>query len=291
MTVSIDFIEGCNGGYTQTNTPPQGDNSQNIATTQFVNNFSNNTSVSISNTDGTLTISKPTNNSFVINTVSGCNNNIGINACTLNGLTADQIISSVQQTSSTTSTSSSTTSSVTVNQAYKQSFVTSGTFTIPSGISLVFVTGCGGGGGGGVYGGGGGASVIKVPFNVTPGQNISITIGSGGAGQTSSGNPTNGGNTSFGTYLVLNGGQSGGTFTDTLAPVSPTGQGGQIGFGFNGGNAALGYGGNSVFGLGGSPFNGSSSFGGGGGGGLNRTTFAEGETGGNGGSGFILVEW
>lgn len=61
------------------------------------------------------------------------------------------------------------------------------TFTIPAGvISLeLFVVGGGGGAGFGACGGGGGAGrviVSNTPISVSPGLNISITVGSGGTG-------------------------------------------------------------------------------------------------------------
>ena len=93
-------------------------------------------------------------------------------------------------------------------------FYTSGTYTVPAGVTTVYVSGCGGGAGGShFYGGGGGESVIRKAISVTPGQSITVTIGSGGAGKpTSAGtissfySGTNGGDTSFGSYLKLSGG-------------------------------------------------------------------------------------
>ena len=75
-----------------------------------------------------------------------------------------------------------------------QFFASSGTFTVPAGITTVWVTasGAGGGGGGGgegcmYYGGiggagGGGICVIGYQLNVTPLNNYTITINAGGAG-------------------------------------------------------------------------------------------------------------
>ena len=71
-----------------------------------------------------------------------------------------------------------------------QAFTGVGTFTVPANVTLVWVTlqGSGGGGGGGQFGGafisgfgggGGGAGEYKhrVPVSVTPGANISISLG------------------------------------------------------------------------------------------------------------------
>ena len=93
-------------------------------------------------------------------------------------------------------------------------FYTSGTYTVPAGVTKVYVSGCGGGAGGGhIYGGGGGESVIRKAITVTPGQSIAVTIGSGGAANPTSGGTvssfysgSNGGTTKFGSYLTLSGG-------------------------------------------------------------------------------------
>ncbi|HBR15402.1 MAG TPA: hypothetical protein DD723_07660 [Candidatus Omnitrophica bacterium] len=111
-----------------------------------------------------------------------------------------------------------------------QIFLTSGNFTVPSGINVVFVTSIGGGGGGGGGGsggfenggGGGGAAggqVINLaPVTVTPKTTYTITVGSGGSGGNGGVGPYNqpgsngqaGGDTSFGTLLVACGGGGGG---------------------------------------------------------------------------------
>jgi hypothetical protein len=76
-------------------------------------------------------------------------------------------------------------------------FTSSGNFTVPQGVEVVYVTGCGGGGGGGsgssntahdttpTAGGGGGASGVscyRLPLRVSGGTTLSITIGVGGTG-------------------------------------------------------------------------------------------------------------
>lgn len=119
-------------------------------------------------------------------------------------------------------------------------FYTSGTYTVPAGVTAVYVSGCGGGAGGGhFYGGGGGASVIRQKVNVTPGQTISVTIGSGGAGKPASAGTistyqsgTNGGTTKFGSYVSLTGGYAGKVSAST-AQVSTWPRGG-------GNNATMG---------------------------------------------------
>jgi len=99
-----------------------------------------------------------------------------------------------------------------------QIFTSSGTFTVPSGATQVLVTLIGGGGGGSKggggslsgAGGGGGGVYYRVPVTVTPGSSIPVTIGSGGAGGTSSHIDGYAGETSsFGSYLSATGGGPG----------------------------------------------------------------------------------
>lgn len=127
------------------------------------------------------------------------------------------------------------------------------TWTVPDGVTKVFVRIFGGGGAGGALGayyscGGGGGHMATGTFEVTPGQQIPITIGNGGKGAVydSYGNgtyiqaPTAGGTSSFGTLLSAAGGGIPGTQ-------------------YNGGDGGSGGGGAAVGGNG--------SYGGGGGGG------------------------
>lgn len=119
--------------------------------------------------------------------------------------------------------------------AQMQTFTTNGTFTVPAGVTSITVECWGGGGGGGANtsgakGGGGGGAYTRSAITVTPGQMFAVVIGSGGA-------PTvNGGNSIFGTNLVLAAGGSTGSETSG-------GSGGTIGssigtFIFNGGTGA-----------------------------------------------------
>lgn len=107
---------------------------------------------------------------------------------------------------------------------------TTRTLTIPEGVKTIYVTaiGAGGGGGGGgnigpgFIGGGGGSGAIayRVPVAVTPGESLSIVLGSGGAGGATNGLSQNqgatggsGGSTSVirsGTTLVGVSGGNGG---------------------------------------------------------------------------------
>lgn len=189
-----------------------------------------------------------------------------------------------------------------------QVFTASGSFTVPFGVTKIYITAAAGGGGGGgsggavnntSFGGGGGGGgagqfVIKQSFSVTPGQTIGITPGSPGtAGLANSAtagqgfNGGNGGTTTVGSLLVLSGGGfgGGGGFGSNVAVGGTPGSGYPNGASGNDGslNFATGLGGAGASGL----------FGGGGSGGkASRGTFssmlaASGFGGGGGGGGGI----
>jgi hypothetical protein len=153
----------------------------------------------------------------------------------------------------------------------KTTYNSSVTWNKPSTGNMAFIQvwGAGGSGGrtsggGGRAGGGGGGEYkeLTVPLAFLP-ASLSITIGAGGAAKTTNGNGNTGGDTSFGTVLVAEGGLAGGGTNNTS--TNPGGAGG----GDDGGA-----GGNSP-GVNG----GSSTYGGGGGGGGSAS-----DKGGNGGS-------
>lgn len=200
-----------------------------------------------------------------------------------------------------------------------QRFTSSGSFTVPLGITKIYVSGCGAGGGGGysgatsssVSGGGGGGgagqSIVRSVFTVTPGQVIAITIGAGG------GSGGNGGDTVVGSLVTLFGGSAGGNGipshfgtpagglggsgypkggdgSDTSANVLGTGNAG------SGGSGPFGGGGGGARSTGaGAPLQGGNGggFGSGGGGSGGVTvagTFAA-PLAGIGGSGLVIIEW
>lgn len=147
-------------------------------------------------------------------------------------------------TTATVLDSSNYTSYVSGGTLKSQSFTSSGSFTVPSGVTGVMVTMQGGGGGGssscpsfnaqGCPGGASGYYVVSQVFSVSPGQVISITIGGGGSGAFSAyyqGNVvagSSGGASAFGGYSIAGGG--GGN----------TGGGGTIAYlGGRGGRSAL----------------------------------------------------
>jgi hypothetical protein len=95
-----------------------------------------------------------------------------------------------------------------------QSFGTVGTatWTVPAGVTRVYVQAWGGGTGGGrgYYGGGGGGAGGGYAAGwcaTTPGASVTIAVGTGGAGGTAAGAaPANGGNSSFGNCITATGG-------------------------------------------------------------------------------------
>lgn len=172
-------------------------------------------------------------------------------------------------------------------------FTTSGTWTKGAGTNFIRVRGVGGGGGGQV-GQGGGAGGYFEKFMSTGGiTSVAVTIGSGGAGSTSSGGTApSGGNTSFGAYAIGYGG-TGGTWSDNDYALGGSATGGDINItGGAGGTqyTGRGAGGASILGAGGaahySNASGQDAPGyGGGGGGVNS-----GYTPANGRAGIVIVE-
>ena len=130
-------------------------------------------------------------------------------------------------------------------------YTSNGTFTVPSGVTKVLVEMVGGGGGGcalnGNAGGGGGGAYLKTEFAVTPGQAISIVVGSGGREC-----PTAkaGGNSSFGAVSV-DGGNGGSYGVGGIGGVLPSyigvrsaGQSGEARTDYNlakGGDSVMGF--------------------------------------------------
>lgn len=94
-----------------------------------------------------------------------------------------------------------------------QVFLSSGTFTVPTGITRAIVSVFGGGGGGSGYGGcsiayagGSGGAARVLVTGLTPGASISVTVGGGGNGGAGAGAGSAGGTSSFGAYVSCAGG-------------------------------------------------------------------------------------
>lgn len=129
------------------------------------------------------------------------------------------------------------TSDVTSGLQSIQVLTTSGTWTKPDGIRKIFVRGVAGGGSGGggntgtTYGAGGGAGgYFEKIIDVSDITYVEVTIGAGGARQTTAntdGNP--GGSTSFGSYASATGGSGGGHVTSSRdGGVGGTATGGDL---------------------------------------------------------------
>jgi len=101
----------------------------------------------------------------------------------------------------------------------------SGTYTVPAGVtSLSYLVVAGGGGGG--SGGGGAGGLLQGTMAVTGGQTIAYSIGGGGAGGDYNGSipATNGTNTTFGALTAIGGGA--GTFAGSNGTAGGSGSGG-----------------------------------------------------------------
>jgi hypothetical protein len=122
-----------------------------------------------------------------------------------------------------------------------QVFTSSGTFTVPLGVSAVKVTVIGGGGGGGgatrggsgtpnqVSGGGGGAGVTtEWVTGLTQSSTVSVTVGAAGAGGAAGATGGAGGTSSFGAYCSATGGGGGLVALPGAGGAAGTGVGGDI---------------------------------------------------------------
>jgi hypothetical protein len=149
-----------------------------------------------------------------------------------------------------------------------QVFTSSGTFTVPAGITRAKVTVVGGGGSGAAGaggGGGGGGTAIEIVTGLTPAGTVTVTVG--GVAGTSS----------FGAYCSATGGA---TVASIVGGAGGVGSGGDINLSGSGGGGGGTTGGFSVYGTGGS-----SSLGGGGYGGVNTAGGNGGNYGGGGAGG------
>jgi hypothetical protein len=209
-------------------------------------------------------------------------------------------------------------------------FTASGSFTVPAGVTTIYLSATAGGGGGsagggsttsqiGSGGGGGGAgqSVIRAPYTVTPGQVIAITVGAAGTAGAGAFGAGGGGGTAGGTTLITGlqslaggqpgfagvlatsgsaGGATGGTGYPNGTYGSDTTQGNASGNGGGGASGPFGGGGGGGAGRASGATGGVNAFGfgSGGGGGGGAYAFANTAAGGNGGAGspgLVIIEW
>ena len=232
---------------------------------------------------------------------------------TLQGATSGTISITPPSTGSGALTLPAATGTIALGILSKQIFTTSGTFTIPAGVTAVKVTLTGGGGAGAGgsgasasngSGGGAGGTAIKWLSGLTPGNTLTVTVGSGGTGVSNA--PGNNGTASTvasGTQTIttLTGGSGFGA-PNAVQPGSPGGATngdlnlpGGIGTGQGGGSTTVGgngaasyWGGGGTFGVGaagGAGINPGAGGGGAGGGGGSAVT------GGAGAAGIVIFEW
>lgn len=181
-----------------------------------------------------------------------------------------------------------------------QIFTSNGTFVAPTGITKVYLSMIGGGGGGspgdgGQGGGGAGGYVLNYPYTVVPGNSYNVVVGSGGAGGTGGGDLGDAGTAStFDATVTVPGGGAGNPGVGGGGYDSSSATGGLYsGKGGSGATLAQGMGGGgSPFGAGGNgsttgPGSNAAANTGAGGGGTSKTGPTE--TGGNGGSGIVIV--
>ena len=187
----------------------------------------------------------------------------------------------------------------------------SGSFTVPNGVTNLYVRLVGGGGAAGYHstlpggGGGGGGEAIDILSGLTPGQIIPVTVGAEGIAPTTFGSGGAGGTSSFGTYMSATGGQGGqggsGTLFATAGGAGGVGVGARViqGGAMGGDGIAIashgGDGGGQGRGRGASgPLAGLSAIGfggGGGGGGASGGSSPTGSPGGSGAPGIVIIEF
>jgi len=172
----------------------------------------------------------------------------------------------------------------TIKSHHIDTYTSSTTWTVPSGVNSIDYLVVAGGGGGGSYGGGGGAGGLMTGtgYSVTPGNSIIVTIGGGGAGGSGGNRGTTGSNSvlAASTTITAFGGGGGGSSTTNNGRNGGSGGGGARQAG-TGGTGTAGQGNSGAAGRGAaSPY-----YGGGGGGASAPGTSGSGTTAGSGGAG------
>ena len=181
------------------------------------------TGISVTSSTTTGAATATVNNTGVTSVAAGTGISVsastGASTITNTGVTSIVAGTGISISGSTGGVTITNTASAGIAGIGGQLFTSNGTFTIPTGVTLLKVTVVGGGGGsgaGGAYvgggGGGGGGAAIKYLAGVTAGNTLAVTIGSGGTGGAYPGN--NGG--TGGTSQVASG-------TQTITTISATG--------------------------------------------------------------------
>jgi hypothetical protein len=168
---------------------------------------------------------------------------------------ASNTTSTFTVSAATTASTSTRQFSITVNAPVVTTFTSSGTFTVPAGLTAVDVLVVGGGGGTGARhagGGGAGGLIYRPAFPISPATPIAVTVGAGGPGQSSNGEDSvfsnlvakGGGYGNDGQAGRPGGSGAGGAHNSTAAgnatqPSQP-GDSGTYGFGFAGGSGYYG---------------------------------------------------
>ncbi len=118
-----------------------------------------------------------------------------------------------------------------------EEFLTSGIWSVPSGVTIctVFLVGGGGGGGGGAGvahggGGGGGAEIVQAQVYLGSETSVSITIGAGGLGGVYQAAGAVGEATSFGSFVSANFGYGGAVTSGSYGYYGGYGGGRYVGF-------------------------------------------------------------
>tara|TARA_B100000965_G_scaffold22800_1_gene17184 strand:- start:28 stop:2922 length:2895 start_codon:yes stop_codon:yes gene_type:complete len=206
---------------------------------------------------------------------------------------------------------------ITFDSNYEEIFTSSGTFTVPAGVTEISAVCVGGGGGGSAStssyngyagGGGGGGALHWRTLTVSPGTVFNINVGAAGSPGSSAGNNNaqNGGETSIkigGTYYLRAGGGNKGNYNSNSQSNGGTtyygtygggggnggnGGGGQSGNTSGGGGGAGGYSGNGGNGSTGTQYNETAGTGGGGGGGTGHNGWTSAGAYGGGGVGILI---
>lgn len=112
--------------------------------------------------------------------------------------------------------------------AKAQLFTSSGTFTVPDGVTSLKITVVGGGGGSTTYWGGtaGLGGCAQGVYPVTAGASYTVTVGAGGASSTGASGMGGGGASSFGALISATGGA--GKTSSATRPADGSGSGGTI---------------------------------------------------------------